>query len=263
MTASIALQRVRRNSEPNYRTLSAATTPGGRLPFTVFADLTAELIDDLYRPEFSKAADVMREVAYQILALGPGDELFGPVPHRRFHTVKTAAREFEIPVSILNAAIRAVKNVNQNRPNLPMLYDKSVFEKVVSSLRRAAPSEVSRFMDMMERERIGESAVATRPGESLPLEIAVGELRTTTDALWSLADEGFLAIFPASKPKPHWRISKSDVVEFHERYMSGIELRHMLRRWKNSSEPRSEQDFAPVMCRSMVGENFYSRPEIV
>lgn len=54
-------------------------------------------------------------------------------------------------MSILDAAIRAVKNVNQNRPNLPMLYDKSVFEKVVSSLRRSASSEVSRFKDMMEK----------------------------------------------------------------------------------------------------------------
>lgn len=231
--------------------------------FTVFADLTYEFIEDLHKSEFSKAANIMREVACEMLPLGPGDDLFGPVSQRRFHTAKTASREYEIPVSLLVAQLGSDPKINQDGHALPKLYDKCVFERIQRRLSEKGLGVgvgVSRFKDMIGRERAGAEAVGTRPGESLPLRIASGELKTTHDVVWCLADEGYLAIFAAMKPKPHWRISKADIAEFRQHYISGIELRHLLRL---NGKPFAEHDFIPVICRSDVREDFFSRPEIL
>ncbi len=232
--------------------------------FTVFADLTYEFIDDLHKPEFSKAASIMREVASEMLPLGPGDDLFGPVAERRFHTAKTAAREYEIPVSLLKADLRNDPDINQNGRVLPMLYDKSLFEGVnrrLSAVSVDIDAAKTRFKDMIARERVSADIAVSRPAESLPLHVASGELKTSYDVVWSLADEGYLAIFAAEKPKPHWRISKTDIAEFRHRYISGVELRQLLGRRKSKGSLLPVHDFTPIIRRSDVGEDFFSRPE--
>ncbi len=234
--------------------------------FTVFADLSYEFIDDLHKPEFSKAANIMREVASEMLPLGPGDDLFGPVTERRFHTAKTAAREYEIPVSLLSTVTRNDSNSNQHGRALPMLYDKLFFE---DANRRLSANGVGitaakrRFKNMIERERVSAEIAMTIPGESLPLHVASGELKTNYDVVWSLADDGYLAIFAAEKPKPHWRISKADIAEFRQRYISDVELRQFLGRRKSNGGLLPGHDFTPVIRRSDVGEDFFSRPEIM
>ena len=232
--------------------------------FTVFADLTYEFINELHKPEFAKAANIMREVASDMLPLGPGDDLFGPVTERRFHTAKTAAREYEIPVSLVNTVSRNDSHSSQNGRALPMLYDKSFFEDInrrLSANGVGVTAAKRRFKNMIERERVSAEIAITRPGESLPLHVASGELKTSYDVVWSLADEGYLAIFEAEKPKPHWRISKVDIAEFRHRNISGVELRQLLRRRKSKSGLLPVHDFTPIICRSEVGEDFFSRPE--
>lgn len=230
--------------------------------FTVFADLTYEFIDDLYKPEFSKAASIMREVASEMLPLGPEDDLFGPVSERQFHTAKTAAREYEIPVSLLKSASRT-EDTNQT---LPTLYDKSFFEdfdRWLSADSVGFNAAKRRFENMIDRERVNKEIAMTRPGESLPLHAASRELQTSFDVAWSLADEGYLAIFAAEKPKPHWRISKTDIAEFRHRHISSGELRQLLGRRRSNDILRPEHDFTPIIHRSDVGEDFFSRPEIM
>ncbi|MCD2185291.1 hypothetical protein [Rhizobium sp. GN54] len=232
--------------------------------FTVFADLTYEFIYDLHKPEFAKAANIMREVASEMLPLGPGDDLFGPVTERRFHTAKTAAREYEIPVSLVNTVSRNDSNSSQNGRALPMLYHKSFFEDInrrLSANGVGITAAKRRFKDMIERERASAEIAISEPGESLPLHVASGELKTSYGVVWSLADEGYLAIFAADKPKPHWRISKADIAAFRHRYISGVELRQLLGRRKSKGGLLPEHDFTPIIRRSDVGEDFFSRPE--
>ncbi|MGI0526561.1 TniQ family protein [Rhizobium giardinii] len=231
--------------------------------FSVFADLTYEFIDDLHKPEFSKVANIMREVASEMLPLGLGDDLFGPIAERRFHTAKTAAREYEIPVSLLNSELRSDPTIYQDGQALPMLCDKRVFERIQRQLfdkGLGVGVGVSRFKDMIARERAGAQAAVTRPGDSLPMHIALGELKTTHHVAWSLGDEGYLAIFPAMKPKPHWRISKADIAEFRQRYISKTELRQLIR---SKGQSAAEHDFTPIILRSDVGEDFFHRTEIM
>jgi hypothetical protein len=70
----------------------------------------------------------MREVASEMLPLGPGEDVFGIIEKRRFHTVNTAAREFEIPASVLRKVL-GEDSVEHDSQRIPTLYE-------MSSLRR-------------------------------------------------------------------------------------------------------------------------------
>jgi hypothetical protein len=67
---------------------------------------------------------------------------------------------------------------------------------------------------MLERERICWEEHSRTAEESFPSQVAARKLGIRLDVLWSLAGDGHLAIFPGTKPKPHWRIAKTDLSDF-------------------------------------------------
>jgi hypothetical protein len=66
---------------------------GGR---ALYGRLYETLAHDSDGPAYDPVRQLIRDHAIATLPLGPGDELFGPVTERRWHSIHSAAKEFEV-----------------------------------------------------------------------------------------------------------------------------------------------------------------------
>lgn len=232
--------------------------------YNVFADLPYEFLDDLRHEEFSTAARVMRAVALEILPLGPGDDMFGEIHERRFHTVRTASRELEIGSRAVWTALKKVVELDADHDDLRMLFDPSLLSAISLKLPDTDPairSARARFKRTMEREREfakGDANIMSVASNSFRLEI-----KASLDVLWSLSDEGYLPIVLSPKRPGHWRIPIDAAAEFRRRYISRIELNALLRDRNQLSDVPLIEAFSPVIDRSEVGDDFYDRGTIM
>lgn len=232
---------------------------------SVFAELSSDFILDMHHEEFSRACFLMREAALKLLPLGPGDDVFGPITTRKFHDAITAGRELEIPASLIRIALGSGKGTQGDKRNSAEMFNAALIEnlRVEFSADRSLYTEArARFRTMLQCEEL-ESRLAERaPDRSVPLSKAKSKLKTKTDVIWSLADEGHLPIFRADNPKPHWRIPIKELEEFMRRHMSRLELSQCLRDWRKLGRRHQIEDFTPIIFEADVGEAFYDRIEI-
>lgn len=63
---------------------------------TLHLQIHRELKSGLKHPDFDRVREMFREVSIEELPLGPGDDVFGPIEARRFHSLWTAYKEFGI-----------------------------------------------------------------------------------------------------------------------------------------------------------------------
>jgi predicted DNA-binding antitoxin AbrB/MazE fold protein len=79
-----------------------ANTKGER---SIFGRLHLTLAHHTPDPAFDPIRDIVRDVAIDKLALGPGDDFFGPVTVRKYHTIHSASKAHGIPFERLNKLV--------------------------------------------------------------------------------------------------------------------------------------------------------------
>lgn len=77
------------------------------------------LKDSWKNPDFDRVREIYREASIEELPLGPGDNVFGPIEARRFHSLWTAYREFGISPSYLGKMLAADGIIPNYDPRLP------------------------------------------------------------------------------------------------------------------------------------------------
>jgi hypothetical protein len=83
------------------------------------------------------------------------------------------------------------------------------------------------------------------------------------NTLWSLADEGYLALFPwKARFIASWRIANSDIADFRNRFIPLPELKAVLREKRATGCKLTVADFQPVITQSEVGCDFFDRRQI-
>jgi TniQ len=94
-------------------------------PAAVLGKLYMTPAQGLSDPAFDPLREVMGRFILNKFALGPGDELFGrPVTDRRFHTIRSASKEYGIHRSRLRKLIEAEGLISDlNAPNGDVLID--------------------------------------------------------------------------------------------------------------------------------------------
>ncbi|WP_165402030.1 TniQ family protein [Rhizobium leguminosarum] len=70
-------------------------------------------------PDFDGVREIFREASIEELPLGPGDNVFGPIEARRFHSLWTAYREFGISPSYLGKMLEEDGIISNYDPRLP------------------------------------------------------------------------------------------------------------------------------------------------
>ncbi|PDS49724.1 hypothetical protein CO662_21870 [Rhizobium anhuiense] len=70
-------------------------------------------------PDFDSVREIFREASIEELPLGPGDNVFGPIEARRFHSLWTAYKEFGITPSYLGKMLEADGIISNYDPRLP------------------------------------------------------------------------------------------------------------------------------------------------
>jgi hypothetical protein len=237
----------------------------------VFGEFVLKLADVLNHPDYRRVTSVMRDTALEMLPLGPGDDLFGEIYERRFHTVRTAAREFEIPTSMLRAEIaKEDRQATTEQAFKATLFDRRTMESLSRRIleRGSTVRELRiRMRRMMDRERLATETAKIRPELSIPVVDTAKVLRTRVNVVWALADEGYIPIFEDPKRSIGWRVPKSDLEAFSARFMSGVEFRELDQKWKRYISPPAERAAAiglrPAIHRAVVGEDFYDRSQIM
>ncbi|MGV1914233.1 TniQ family protein [Rhizobium sp. 22-785-1] len=108
--------------QAGYRLLSAAGKPfeeflrelaiatrrrtGELLPTNVYGTLYSWLRRRSKEPDYDCLRDAIRRVSVEELPLGHDDDVFGPLGERKFHSVKTASKEFSIGETTLSKLLR-------------------------------------------------------------------------------------------------------------------------------------------------------------
>lgn len=70
-------------------------------------------------PDFDRVREIYRQASIEELPLGPGDNVFGPIEARRFHSLWTAHKEFGISPSYLGRMLAADGIISNYDPRLP------------------------------------------------------------------------------------------------------------------------------------------------
>lgn len=232
---------------------------------SIFAELPSDFVRDMHHEEFSRACFLMREAALRVLPLGPGDDVFAPITKRKFHSAITAGRALEIPASLIRMAIANGKAAQRANGKSPDMFDAALLEELrvkFSADKNTYTEARARFRKMLQCERFESSLVESEPDRSVAISKAKPTLRTNTDVIWSLANDGHLPIFKAEKPKPHWRVPIKELEEFRRIHMSRIELSQCIQDWRKLGRNHRIEDFVPIISKAEVGEDFYDRIEI-
>ncbi|MCZ7449566.1 TniQ family protein [Agrobacterium rhizogenes] len=72
---------------------------------SIFGRLYLTLAHRTTEAAFDPIRDIIRDVAIHNLPLGPGDEFFGPIAVRKFHTIHSASKAHGIPFERLNKLV--------------------------------------------------------------------------------------------------------------------------------------------------------------
>ncbi|UHS61337.1 TniQ family protein [Agrobacterium vaccinii] len=68
----------------------------------IYGPIYSDLRRKLNHVDFDHFRQIIREVSVERLPLGPEDDLFGPLPPRRWHSLHSASKEFKIGASTLS-----------------------------------------------------------------------------------------------------------------------------------------------------------------
>ncbi|NRP73914.1 hypothetical protein ILFOPFJJ_04832 [Ensifer psoraleae] len=105
---------------------------GGRHLYGRLYERLAYESDD---PAFDCVRAIMREVALSSIPFGPGDDMFGPVIERRFHTIQSASKEFNLHPLTLRKLLLKVGVIGTSAKDLTpdrILVPKDVVADVVA-----------------------------------------------------------------------------------------------------------------------------------
>ncbi|MEV4608613.1 hypothetical protein MRBLMR1_003653 [Neorhizobium sp. LMR1-1-1.1] len=171
--------------------------------------------------------------------------------------------QFSMEIMRLTGSV--LRGNQQDKRNSAEMFNAALVEnlRVEFSADRSSYTEArARFRTMLQCEEFESRLAEGAPDRSVPLSKAKSKLKTKTDVIWSLANDGHLPIFRADNPKPHWRIPIKELEEFMRRHMSRLELSQCLRDWRKLGRRHRIEDFTPIISEADVGEAFYDRTEI-
>jgi len=81
---------------------------------TIFGNLYHYLQGRAKHGDHQEVIALLRDVVVDVLPLGPEDNFFGPLEHRRLHTVATAARQYGIPRTEVRALLTQEGVIDQS-----------------------------------------------------------------------------------------------------------------------------------------------------
>lgn len=231
-------------------------------PYNVYGPLSISFEKFPDRPGYEQVRSIMQEVGYELLPLGPDSDFFGPVI-RKFHSVSTAAREFEIPVSRICKLLGITPPTAGENRKMPTLIDVTTLTELAPEIERARASsakDVRRFQSMLHKEVAGTKLA---PADLVRVDYAAERLWTEKPVIWALADEGYLPIFPGPTLKSPWRIRRTEFDVFLGNHISSRELRKRLNMSRAVRKGLSPDDFKPLIFKAVVGDDFYDRQDFL
>lgn len=170
---------------------------GGRALYGRLYEALAHDSDDL---AYDPVRKLIREHAIDTLPLGPGDELFGPITDRRWHSVQSASKAFGVHPKRLRK----------------LLIEADVLSKDTATLANARI--------MLDAEEIAEFVVEIKDTVSAK---AAQELVNAPRVHWGiLVDRGYLAphVKAGAKHGLQFRFRREDISVFLDRLLANTKL---------------------------------------
>ncbi|TCA18492.1 hypothetical protein E0H68_03385 [Rhizobium leguminosarum bv. viciae] len=121
---------------------------------TVYSHIYRSLKYTLKHPDFDCVRAIFREVSIEELPLGPGEDVFGPIEFRRWHSLGTASKEFGIRASVLGNMLEAVGVISKYDVRLPANAT-MIPEPVMTEFARRVSSSLDK---VQTRQLLGVSA---------------------------------------------------------------------------------------------------------
>lgn len=208
----------------------------------------------------------MQSVARDMLPLGPNEGFLEPVTRRKLHSIHSASKEYEIPFTILWAALEDERLVPLGLS--PWAVARMNFEAdSIAAVARAllesgyAGSEAHKRFSLSARLAAAVDETNFVPAEWLTIAQATAKLGTLKEGLTAaLVEDGYLTEIEAPTLDAPPRIRKADVEEFCRKYV----LEPSFHKWvsrRTSFEPNAwlnSLGIAPAILEHRTGMNIYS-----
>jgi hypothetical protein len=115
---------------------------GSHLYGRIYIRLNSETQD----PGYDGVRQIIRDVALTSLPLGPRDVLFGPITERKFHSIRTACREFDVDPETLKTFLMTAGliplGIGRGEKD-SLLFDAEEVTKHVRKLKRSLPTDAA------------------------------------------------------------------------------------------------------------------------
>ncbi|MBD9508195.1 TniQ family protein [Ensifer sp. ENS07] len=232
----------------------------------IYRELATEMSFHRDEPGYRDILAIMQSVARDMLPLGSNEGFLEAVGQRHLHSIHSASKEFEIPFTILWAALEEKKLVPTGLS--PWTVARMTFEaESVADVARAllesgfAGSEAHKRFSLSARLAAATDKTNFEPADWLTLEQATRKLGTLNRELMAaLVDDGYLTEIEAPTQDAPPRIRKADIEEFCRKYV----LEPSFHKWvsrKTSLEPSAwlnSLGIAPALPEYRMGMNIYS-----
>jgi hypothetical protein len=107
---------------------------GGRI---VYGRLYELLAHDNSDPDFDEIRAIMKETAIDTFPIGPGNEFFGPIERRRWHSLQSAAKVSDVHYNTLKKILRSLDLIGEADMKLSahrIIVDAKVMEDLVAKI---------------------------------------------------------------------------------------------------------------------------------
>ncbi|MGN7802360.1 TniQ family protein [Ensifer sp. 22521] len=231
----------------------------------IYRELAAEMLFHQDVPGYRDLLTILQSVARDMLPLSPNEGFLEPVTRRKLHSIHSASKEYEIPFTILWAALEEERLVPLGLS--PWAVARMTFEaEAVTDVARAllesgfAGSEAHKRFSLSARLAAAVDKNNFVPAEWLTIAHATAKLGTTNEDLTAaLIDDGYLTEIDAPTKQSPLRIRRADIEEFRRQYVLGPSFHKWVSR-KTRLEPNgwlNSLDIAPVISEHRIGMNIY------
>lgn len=238
-------------------------------PTSIFGGFAAEALQFADYPGYAELLSIMHDVGVKHLALGPGDEFLGAVIKRKYHSVSSASREYDVPASSLRTVLEGLGKLDPAstiaKSNLACeqeVFEVRFMEHIVDMVRdrRINDSQEDAYVTALEAFS---ARYSTAPSGHVSAPDASVKLRVSENTVLALAHEGFLReVFP-SQSATVAQYAKLELRRFSDRYLPERELPGFAKklggRVTNEALKRGLKAQIP---KWRVGENFYLRDDV-